>query len=125
MRKVMVIAASFLPASCFTANVQNGESLPPEVNGTIPELTYDNKVAYYDARANQTKELEITRSETATKGSGLSMLPDGGGGGKSNIVLQGGTSPAVLSRDAKLLVKLADEGSDPNGWVMLYRLEQT
>lgn len=120
----MIIAASVLLTSCFTAQAQNGESLPPEAEAMAPVPAYDNTVVYYNAYTNQIKQLEITRSETTTKGNGLSMLPIGGGGSKTNLVLQGGASPVVLPRDAAFIVRLGDEGANPNLWVMLYRLEQ-
>ena len=128
MKRVMIIAAGLLLASTFSLNAQSSQEAPTDADN--PELTelpvpdYNNTVVYFDSSTNEISSLEITRSETVNKGSGLSVLPIGVGGGKTNVMLRGGASPVVLPTGAQFIVKLADPEGDPNSWVMLYELEQ-
>lgn len=103
MKRVIIIVAGLLLVSTFSLNAQDSNDMPegagnPEL-AELPVPDYNNTFVYYDSSTNETSSLEITRSETVNKGSGLSMLPIGVGGGKTKLVLQGGASPVVLPTD--------------------------
>lgn len=127
MKSAKILMACLLFVGILSAQVQNDQAFTYDTetpsNIVTPEPSYDNSAVYYDVQNNRTVNLESIRAETKYKGNGLSLLPIGVSGGKSKLVLKGGASPVVVPRNANFLIKLANDGVDPNSWVMLYRLQ--